>query len=204
MSIAKRLAGDKMFGLRVDIRMTPEELLLRIERKNKRVLYKQGAYTRTTMQRSMRYTSKDDKHSEPGRPPFAHKNKRKGPLLRKLIKFSVDEREMSVVTGPEASRRATPTIPQTLDQGGRVPPRLLKPHEFEVGEYGPIRYLGGHRFARVLLETPGQAQRATRLVIEENAVRQSAGAYIKPRPFTAPVFTDGGENLRKLIAREPL
>jgi hypothetical protein len=198
-----------MKSIDVKIVMTPEELIRRHEARNKRVLYKQGAYTRTAMQRSMRYTSKDDKHSAPGQPPLAHKNKRRGPLLRKLITFRVQLSnvggENSVIAGPELIGSASDqTVPRTLDKGGRIKLRLLKAHEFEIGEYGPIRYLGNRKFARVLLETPGQAARATRLVAEENAIRQSAGAFIKPRPFTAPVLTDGGENLRKLIAREPL
>jgi hypothetical protein len=188
----------------VKVVMTPEEFLRRHAAREKRILYKQGAYTRTTMQRSMRYTSKDDKHSPPGKPPLAHKNKRKGPLLRKLIKYNVDLVETSVVTGPDLLRAEGQPVPQKLDKGGKAGRAQLSTKEFDVGGYGPIRYRGGGKFHRVLLETPRQAQRATRLVTEENAVRQSAGAYIKPRPFTAPVFTDGGENLRKLIAREPL
>jgi hypothetical protein len=186
----------------VKLVMKPEELLRRMERKEKRILYKQGAYTRTSMQRSMRYTSNDEKHSEAGKPPMAHKNKRRGPLLRKLINFSVDLGEKSVVTGPEKDRGSN--VPETLDKGGRVKRRALKKSGFDVGDYGPIRYRGAGKFHRVLLETPAMAERATRLVAEENSVRQSAGSYIKPRPFTAPVFTDGGENLRKLIAKEPL
>ena len=193
-----------MKAVSIKIKMSPEELLRRLEAKEKRVLYKQGAYTRTAMQRSMRYTSKDDKHSEPGRPPLAHKNNRKGPLLRKLIKFRVDEGAKSVVAGPELVRRASPTIPQVLDKGGRTKPRLLGKVDFEIGDYGPIRYRGARKFARVLLETPAQTERATRLFAEENATRQNAANYIKPRPFTAPVLTDGGENLRKLIAKERL
>lgn len=191
-------------SVKVKLVMKPEELLRRMERKERRILYKQGAYTRTAMQRSMRYTSKDDKSSEPGKPPLAHKNKRKGPLLRKLIKFAVDEQAKTVVTGPDLLRAQGQPVPQKLDKGGKVGRGLLSTTSFDVGDYGPIRRRDGKSFHRVMLETPAQTQRATRLVAEENAVRQSAGAYIKPRPFTAPVLTDGGENLRKLIAKEPL
>ncbi len=182
--------------------MTPGELIRRVEAKRKRVLFKQGAYTKTTMARSMRYTSKPEKHGAPGKPPLAHKNSPRGPLLRKLIKFRVDLGEGSVVTGPEKAGQGD--VPQTLDKGGRVKLRKLKKVEYEIGDYGPIRKKTGKGFYRVLLETPGQTERAARLVMEENATRQSVGAYIKPRPFTAPVFTDGGENFRKLISREPL
>lgn len=191
-------------SVKVKLVMKPEELLRRLERKEKRILYKQGAYTKTSMARSMRYTSKDDKSSEPGKPPLAHKNKRKGPLLRKLVKFHVDENEKSVVTGPDALRVQGQPVPQKLDKGGRIGRSSLSTTTFDVGDYGPIRRRDGKSFHRVLLETPAMTERATRLVLEENAVRQSAGAYIKPRPFTAPVFTDGGENLRKLLAKEPL
>jgi hypothetical protein len=188
----------------VKLVMKPEAVLRRFERKEKRILYKQGAYTRTTMQRSMRYTSKDDKRSEPGKPPLAHKNKRRGPLLRKLITFRVDENVKTVTTGPTLIRSQGEPVPRKLDKGGRVGRAVLTKTSFDIGDYGPIRRRDGKSFHRVLLETPSQTERATRLVAEENAVRQSAGAYIKPRPFTAPVFTDGGENLRKLIAKEPL
>lgn len=184
--------------------MTPEELIRRHAARNKKVLYKQGAYSRTAMQRSMRYTSKDDKHSAPGSPPLAHKNKRRGPVLRKLIKFAVSESDQSVVAGPELVGRGSPTTPQILDKGGKARKAALNKTTFEVGDYGPIRYRGGGKFSRVLLETPAQSERATRLINEENAVRQSAGAFIKPRPFTVPILTDGGEKLRQLIAQEPL
>lgn len=192
----------------IRIAMSPEELFRRHEARNKRVLYRQGGYVRTAMQRSMRYTSKSDKHSQPGQPPLAHKNTKRGPLLRKLVTFFVNERDGSVAIGPEATGAPrSPTIPQALDKGGdvRVGKRELGKTQFDIGDYGPIRYAGGGKFRRTLLETPAQTDRATRLTLEENAVRTgSATIHIKPRPFTAPVLTDGGDNLRKLVAREPL
>lgn len=194
-----------MKALDVKIVMTPAELVRRHEARNKRVLYKQGAYVRTAMQRSMRYATKKQQASKPGEPPRAHKDRPRGPLLRKLVKFRVDLSEQSTVVGPElvGGGGSTP-LPRVLDKGGKAFRKLLKPHAFSPGEYGPIRQRADRSFARIQLRTGGQAARATQLVIDENELRQSAAPYIKPRPFTAPRLTDGGENLRKLIAREPL
>lgn len=186
----------------VKVEMDSAKLLRAHEARSKRVLYKQGAYIRKSMQRSMRYTNKADKKSAPGKPPLAHKDNPRGPLLRKLITFRVDEGDKSVIIGPPKDKGSN--VPEVLDKGGRVQPRKLSVKEFEVGDYGPIRAKGGGRFHRVLLETPDMTARATRLVLQENEFRQSVGAYIKPRPFTAPVLTDGGENLRKLIEKERL
>jgi hypothetical protein len=191
-----------MSQLLTRVEMHTEELLRKHAARNKRVLYKSGKYNMTAMQRSMRYTSNPDKKSAPGKPPLAHKGTKRGPLLRKLIRFRVDEREQSVVSGPEQDSGSN--VPETLDKGGRVRQRKLRVVEFEVGSYGPFRKRGDGSFAGGLLETPRQVERATRIIAEENATRQSVGAYIKPRPFTAPILTDGGENLRKLIAQERL
>lgn len=142
---------------KITVKWTPRQLMRRHAARNRQVLFRQGAYLKTTMQRSMRYSRKV---SQPGQPPHARKN---NPLLRKLIKFAVDLAQQSVICGPEkfgGSRvRASQPLPQLLDQGGDV-------------------------------------------TIEVKGV--PVIAHIAPRPFTAPVFTDGGENFRKLISSVPL
>lgn len=191
---------------KVTVKLAEKKLLKQIKAKRRKVLYKQGAYLRTTMRRSMRYATKTRPISKPGETPVAHKDTKRGPLLRKLILFEVDRENGSVICGPKLTRRTSPTVPEVLDKGGRVRPQrgLLKGY-FEVGDYGPIRYLGGKKFARVLLETPAQVERASRLMLEENTVRAGGReVYIAPRPFTEPMMSDGGENFRKLLRDTPL
>ena len=128
-------------------------IVRRLEGKKRRVLFKQGAYLRKTMQRSMRYSKNP---SKPGKPPHA---RRYNPLLRQLITFDVEGD--TVTCGPKlftGSRvRSSKPLPELLDQGGTT----------EIGS-PPV------------------------------------AVHIAPRPFTDPVFTDGGENFRKLIEGERL
>lgn len=213
MGVAKSLYGQAV-EMKLDIRMTPAELAIRLENKQFRVLKKQGAYTRTSMQRSMRYTSKPDKRSKPGQPPLAHRSKGRRPLLRQFTVYEVDVHDKSVTTGPKLlgrNRRSSKPTPQLLNEGGVLRPDPAAFHDggVELGKPGPIRYLGTGRFAYATLQTDAQLWRSMELIAEENSVREMARTtgvtqHIAPRPFTAPVLTDGGDNLRKLIAREPL
>lgn len=168
------------------------------------------------MSRSMRYATKSKPRSRPGEPPRAHRDNPKGPKLRKLIKFEVDHQNRSVVIGPVKFGSGMSTVPELLDRGGmtQVKTRLVKT-EYEIGDYGPIRIAtskvrgarvvvpGGRLFIRTLLETSAMCQRASRLAMEENT-RRSASVFIAARPFTSPILTDGGANLKKIIKSVPL
>lgn len=196
-------------AVRIRLRLEERRLAARTKKKKRTVLFKQGAYLRKTMQRSMRYASKKNPQSKPGEPPRAHKDTKRGPLLRKLITFEVDVEKGSVVCGPKLTTPiGSTTVPELLDKGGKVRlnrKRQLKAATFEPGEYGPVRDLGKGRFVRIMLETPAQCERASRLIMEEN-LRRAGGAVveIKPRPFTKPVFSDGGKNFEKLLKDVPL
>lgn len=202
MGFNKRVAGMAM-----ELRMNPQELLRRLYQKNVTILKKQGAYIKTAMARSMRY-AKPGKHAPPNEPPFAHRQSPenpRGPLLRKLIGYFVDKKLLSVITGPKKTTDVDPTVPQVLDRGGRVPVRMLKVLKFVVGKGGPIRRGADGKLHGVKLTTAAQLERANRLALEENALRaKGVRPYIKPRPFTAPLLTDGGENFRKLANNVPL
>lgn len=177
----------------------------RLERKQKKVLYKQGGFLRTTMQRSMRYTTKKNKHSLPGRPPLAHKGTRRGPLLRKLIAFWVDATEGVVTCGPPLTD-AGQSVPKVLDRGGTVRKRRkasdYQAQAFEVGGPGPIR-LNDDGAQWVRLDTVAQAVRAQRVYGDLLALKPVA-AHIAPRPFRAPTFVKGEDNFAKLIESTPL
>jgi hypothetical protein len=77
--------------------------------------------------------------------------------------------------------------------GGRAKSRrLLKSHEFSVGEYGPIRIKNrgfNTKFARIRLRTAAQAARATRLIAEENERRSdNKPRHYPKRPFMKPAL----------------
>jgi hypothetical protein len=126
-----------------------------IDGKKKRVLFKQGAYLKTTISRSMRYS---DKPSKPGKPPHAHR--KSGAHLRKGIRFNVDLATESVVCGPDLKADSkvlsSKPLPQLLNEGGVT------------------EGIGGER------------------------------VRVGPRPFLQPIFTDGGDNFRRLIETERL
>lgn len=201
-SVAKQL-GTTARGVRIAFTLTPEGLLTRHRKRKKTILFKEGAYVKTSIQRSQRYSKKT---SKPGSPPSAHKDNPRGPLLRKLTAFAVDLEADSVIAGPMLSGPTSPTTPEVLDQGGYVPvERLLHDRDFNVLDFGPIRYLGGGKFLNIRLQTPDQCERAKRLRDEENAIRAGKGSIkIAARPFTKPALTDGGKNLAKLTKSIPL
>jgi len=97
---------------------SPFKMIDRVERKNRRVLFRLGGYTRTIMKRLIRVRKR--KVSSPGRPPFARSAKSP---LRRLIAFKVTGSE-SVATGPLLfrSRALEPgggkTGAQLLNEGG--------------------------------------------------------------------------------------
>lgn len=198
-----------MAAAATDIRITlkPEELLRRLHEKKIKVLYKQGAYVTKTGQRSMRY-AKPDKVSPAGKPPFAHKagpDNPRGPLLRKLWRYEVNKSEFGVVSGPPLTTGQSPPVPKLLNEGGQIPRKRELKTNFVVGKAGPIRRTASGKLAGVKLTTANQVQRAERLALEENALRTlTVSGTIKPRPFIAPLFTDGGENFRKLVKTVPL
>jgi hypothetical protein len=91
----------------------------RVAAKKRRVLFKQGAYLRTTMQRSMRYRKAA---SKPGEPPSAHRET--GAHLRQRIRFDVDLGAESVVCGPDlkpdSKVLSLKPLPQLLNEGGVI------------------------------------------------------------------------------------
>ena len=183
--------------------MTPEEFERRHAARKKKILFKEGAYLKKAGQRSMRYSKKP---SKPGKPPNAHKDKGRGPLLRKLWNFAVDVDKDEVISGPMKAGNDPQSVPQVLNDGGRVPvAKLRKQTGFKIGDRGPIRFLGAGKFAAVPIKTEEQAARAARLVAEENAVRAAKGEItIAARPFTKPLLTDGGKKLAELTGSIPL
>jgi len=126
------------------------------------------------------------KPSRPGSPPHTQTG-----MLRRVIRYEVTNNKTNVIIGPvnEVAGRLW-----NLHEFGGVATkrRKLKQHRFRVGEHGPIRvkYQGSKaRFARIQLQTAAQANRATRLIAEENERRGDNNPRHYPkRPFMKPAL----------------
>ena len=107
-----------------------KEVLDAVDRAERRVLLKFGAFTMRTDRKSI----KNKKGiSPPGRPPHAHatytpkpgkrrQTRKKRLRFRDSILFGYDAANKSVVIGPYLFDRATrPTVPELLEEGGRNP-----------------------------------------------------------------------------------
>lgn len=202
-----------MITARANVKVDRAKLQRRLEAKQVRILFRTGGQTRTIMQRSMPYRKGK---SKPGQPPHAHKDTEKGPLLRKLVRFHVDRRAKRVVTGPILTERVgAKTVPELLDQGGRIPAKRnrRRPATMAVGKAGPVRIVGPPGKRRWVpprggkLTSAAQVDRANRLLAEEQTTSVSTGSVagkIAPRPFRAPAFQQGLELFRELTEKEPL
>ncbi len=116
---------------------------------------------------------------------------RKTGMLKRVIRYEVASNKTEVAIGPvnEIAGR----IWNLHEFGGTATKRRkLKPHRFKVGEHGPIRVK--HQgiktsFARIRLQTSAQANRATRLVEEENERRgDNKPRHYPKRPFMKPAL----------------
>jgi hypothetical protein len=110
--------------------------------------------------------------------------------MKRVIRYEVSPNKTEVVIGPV--NEFAGKIWNLHEFGGRAKSRrLLKSHEFSVGEYGPIRikYRGFNtKFARIRLSTTAQASRATRLIEEENNRRRAQVKNYPKRPFMKPAL----------------
>jgi hypothetical protein len=185
-----------LLQLNVKVQFNGKSVAQKVQKANIRSLGHAGGAIRKTAARSIRRGKKPSKPGEAPHTPTGH--------LKRVIRYEVDERQSEDVIGPanEYSR----TIWNLNEFGGTVRPkaRLLKAHKFQVGEYGAIRRSGamqrdtrgrfarrGKTFARVMLLTEAQANRATRIVNSENAMRiaDSKKPRIYPkRPFMKTAF----------------
>ena len=124
--------------------------------------------------------------SKPGSPPHTQTG-----MLKRVIRYDVTNNKTEVAIGPvnEIAGRLW-----NLHEFGGVATkrRKLKPHRFRVGEHGPIRikHQGTKtKFARVELQAAAQANRATRLVAEENERRSdNKPRHYPKRPFMKPAL----------------
>ncbi len=113
--------GNPIFAIRNQTFLDRPTVIEALEFKYRRVMAKLGGFTRTTMQRSMRYSKKP---SKPGQPPRSIRdyNGNAG-ALRRLIEFGYDKNDKTLVIGPQLISSPTlplggKTVPQLLNEGG--------------------------------------------------------------------------------------
>lgn len=169
-----------MITVRSKTRFDAATVRKRVDAASFRSLGHAGAAIRLTARRSVR---RRKTFSKPGTPPHTRSGN-----LKRSIRY--EARTDEVLIGPvnEFGGRLW-----NLHEFGGVAKgrRMLKSHSFSPGEYGPIRIktLGFNAsFHRVKLTTAAQANRATRLVNEENQRRQSQVRRYPKRPFMGPAL----------------
>ncbi len=172
-----------MIKIKVRTQFDKQKLKKKAETATFTSLSEAGGAVRKTAKRSIR---KRKKASKPGSPP----NTQIG-MLKRVIRYDVTNNRTVVAIGPvnEIAGR----IWNLHEFGGTATKRRkLKPHRFKVGEHGPIR-VKHHgiktSFARIRLQTSAQANRATRLVEEENERRgDNKPRHYPKRPFMKPAL----------------
>ncbi len=126
------------------------------------------------------------KPSRPGSPPHTQTG-----MLKRVIRHEVSKRQNASHYWPRQRNRWTDWNLHEFG-GTSTKRRKLKPHRFKVGEYGPIRVKQkgfNTKFARIQLKTTAQANRATRLIIEENERRgDNKPRHYPKRPFMKPAL----------------
>jgi len=86
-----------------------------VDQATREVLSRFGAFVRTAARSSIRQATKKRQVSRPGQPPVSHTG-----LLRRLLFFSWDSSQRSVVIGPAiANARGAGVAPAALEYGGQ-------------------------------------------------------------------------------------
>ena len=88
-----------MFNATAKHTLNVNRVIKKMDDADRRILYRIGGYTRTTARRSLRV--RKNAYSRPGDPP---RIRSKDSPLRKVLNFRVQERDRSVVIGPELTR----------------------------------------------------------------------------------------------------
>jgi hypothetical protein len=166
--------------IRTRVRFDANRVKKNVDQASFKSLGHAGGAIRKTASRSVR---KRKNPSRPGSAPSSPTGR-----LRRSFRYEVDRRSPGVIIGPvnEIAGRLW-----NLHEFGGVAKkrRRLKRHRFRIGQHGPVRSLGNGRFQRIELRTAAQANRARRLIEDENQRRGATkpGRYPK-RPFMKPAL----------------
>ena len=132
---------------------------------------RQGGLVRKVAQRSMPYRKKP---ASPGRPPSAHKDRKRGPLLRKRLFFAWDPGSGSVVVGPD--KLGDSKAPEKLEFGGTVTIRTVIRKPRIRGKLSPA---AKEAFLRKVKDGSIKLKQETPIVIEKRIYLQSR-SYMGP------------------------
>lgn len=138
---------------------------------------KAGAFIRRRAQTSMPYRKKGS--SAPGRPPFAHTSH--GAKLRKLLFYSYDPNQKTVVIGPVSLPNGSTvgqTVANLMEFGGRVV-RRRKAFKLGAGRKATPAQAAAYRAG---LKSGSIAQPIKPAIVTYNAT-------YPPRPFMGPAFS---------------
>jgi phage gpG-like protein len=169
-----------MIGLRVRTEFHAQKIKQKVAVATFRSLGHAGAAIRLTARRSIRRRKNP---SLPGTPPSTQTGR-----LKRSIRY--ERFPDTVLIGPV--NEIAGKLWNLHEFGGvRKRRRKLRRHKFRVGEYGPISAkTRGIKttFLRIRLQTAAQANRATRLIEEENERRATQRARYPRRPFMGPAL----------------
>ena len=181
-----------MIQVKTQVRLDKTKVIKKVEQANFRSLGHAGGAIRLTARRSIRRSKKP---SRPGTPPHTPTGR-----LKRSIRYEVTAND--VVIGPV--NEIGGKLWNLHEFGGRVRGRrLLKAHRFSPGEFGPIRVKTqgfNVSFHRIRLISDAQADRATRLIEQENERRSGEVRNYPQRPFMGPALNINRPRLPKLWA----
>jgi hypothetical protein len=129
MNVRQMLGGSSSHGtsFRVTKFFFDSDYVVRsVDKANRAVLSKFGAFVRRRMRSSIR---KRKKYSKPGQPPSSHAGH-----LRQFIFFSFDPVNRSVVIGPERLNAKVGDTPHVLEYGGRNEIATYRRRGYKKGE----------------------------------------------------------------------
>jgi phage gpG-like protein len=181
-----------MINFKTRIQMNAAEVRKKVDQANFRSLGHAGGAIRLTARRSIRRRKLP---SRPGTPPHTQTGG-----LKRSIRYEVGKHEVLIGPINEVGGR----LWNLHEFGGVAKGRnLLKSHRFSPGEFGPIRIKQrglNTRFHRTRLTTAAQANRATRLIEDENARRSAEVRKYPKRPFMGPALAINRPRLPKFWA----
>lgn len=176
--------------VRVKTKFDAQVVRKKMEAATFRSLGHAGGAIRLTARRSIR---RKKKPSTPGTPPNTQSGR-----LKRAIRYEINGD--SIIIGPV--NEIAGKLWNLHEFGGKKKRKLLKSHQFKVGEFGPARAKQAGlntSFVRIRLQTAAQANRATRLIEEENDRRNTIANYPK-RPFMGPALDVNRPRLPKFWA----
>lgn len=163
-----------MIGYKVDqfknLFFDREKVISAIDKKERGLLSRFGAFVRTRARSSIRKVGKKGAPSSPGQPP-----KSRTGFLKKWILFAFDPSARSVIVGPSklnqvywnhAGEPRGGTVPQVLEEGGQI---------------GVLEWFRRGRWSRADL-------RMKRRISEQNIPTRLRTVTIAARPFMGPAF----------------